>query len=227
VLNAVFFDFGGTLMDGESDRRAHRQIVEEVKRRYALPEEVGDLVDQLDQNLFSYSPQRAEKWVRAERIITDFFLATVGDGLDVKWLWEVYFDAHQTHCTLFDDAMATLESVKATGLHTGIISDIDDDYFTFQTKQFSLDNFFDSVTTSDEVGVGKPNPRIFETALAKARCLPSAALYIGDSLEKDIVGAKGMGMYAIWYRGSCSDIPDRIVQNLSDIPPIVAEILRS
>lgn len=224
MLKAVFFDFGGTLMDAESDRRAHLEIIKEVKKRYCLNHSLEDLVRKFEHALFVYSPERAKRWIKAEEIITEFFHLLVGDQLDTKWLWNTYFDAHRVYCRLFPDAKHTIEEIKRLKLHTGIISDIDDDYFYFQVKQFSMDGAFDSITTSDEVGVGKPNPRIFEVALAKARCDSGEAVYVGDSFERDVVGAKKVGMYTIWYKGDTSELANWVVQELSEIPPIVTQL---
>ena len=224
MLKAVFFDFGGTLMDAESDRLAHLEIILEVKNRYGLRQSSEDLLKEFEQALFAYSSKRAEKWIKSEKIITEFFHGLVGERLDTRWLWDVYFKAHRAHCRLFPDAKSTIEKLRELNLHLGIISDIDDEYFYFQTKQFSLDGMFDSITTSDEVGEGKPNPKIFEVALAKAECVPGETVYIGDSFEKDIIGAKRMGMRAIWYRGTRSELADWIVHELSEIPPIIAKL---
>jgi len=224
MLRAVFFDFGGTLMDAASDKRAHVEIAEKVKKRYSLKQSLDEIAREFDHILFAYSPERARKWVKSERIIAEFFRRLVGEQLDTQWLWETYFDAHRRHCRLFPDAKPTIEEIKELGLHTGIISDIDDEYFSFQTRQFSMDGMFDSITTSEEVGVGKPNPRIFEVALAKARCASRETVYVGDSFEKDIVGAKKAGMHTIWYRGSTSESADWTVQRLSEIPPIITQL---
>lgn len=221
-MKAVFFDFGGTLMDAESDRRAHLEIVERVKARYSVEQSLDELVRRFEHALFAYSSERAKKWIRAEKIITEFFQLLVGEKLDTRWLWNTYFNAHKTHCKLFPDAKSTIEKMKELALHTGIISDIDDEYFFFQTQQFSMDGMFNSITTSDQVGVGKPNPKIFKVALAKAECDPGEAVYVGDSFEKDIVGARTVGMRTIWYRGSNPESADWVVQELSEIPPIIA-----
>ena len=223
-MKAAFFDFGGTLMDAESDRAAHREIVEKVQKRYSLSQSAEELAREFEHALFAYSPERAKKWIRAETIITEFFKQLVGERLSTEWLWDVYFDAHRRHCKLFPDARPSIERIRKLGLHVGIISDIDDDYFDFQTRQFSIDSLFDSVTTSDAVGVGKPNPKIFEAALSTVGCRAAEAIYIGDSFERDVLGAKKAGMTSIWYRGEASEFADWVVQTLSEIPPILATL---
>jgi putative hydrolase of the HAD superfamily len=60
---------------------------------------------------------------------------------------------------------------------------------------------FDFLAYSDEVGVSKPHPRIFETALTGCGAEAAHAVHIGDIERTDIAGAKAMGMRAILFRG--------------------------
>lgn len=60
-------------------------------------------------------------------------------------------------------------------------------------------HFFDTVTTSEDVGVKKPHKLIFEKALDKAGALVSGSIMIGDNFEADILGAEKIGMKAILY----------------------------
>lgn len=59
--------------------------------------------------------------------------------------------------------------------------------------------YFKTVTTSEDVGVKKPNKLIFEVALNRASAKVEESLMIGDNLEADIHGAKDFGMQAILY----------------------------
>jgi len=73
-----------------------------------------------------------------------------------------------------------------------------------------LGGYFDSITISGEVGVGKPDARIFETALDALAVHPGTALMVGNSLKRDIAGAQGAGVRAIWLDRSgtaqCEDV---------------------
>jgi HAD superfamily hydrolase (TIGR01509 family) len=53
-----------------------------------------------------------------------------------------------------------------------------------------ITHFFDFVIDSHEVGVEKPDPRIFHFALDKAQAKPEQALYVGDIYSIDVVGAE-------------------------------------
>jgi FMN phosphatase YigB (HAD superfamily) len=67
-------------------------------------------------------------------------------------------------------------------------------------EEAKLDRFFATVADSSRVGIFKPEPGIFEAALKKIQCAPESAAMIGDSLSKDCVPARTLGMRTIWLR---------------------------
>jgi putative hydrolase of the HAD superfamily len=60
-----------------------------------------------------------------------------------------------------------------------------------------LTGHVDFAVTSGETGFEKPDPRIFEAALSKARVTADEALFVGDQLESDIYGAENAGLRPI------------------------------
>ncbi len=61
-----------------------------------------------------------------------------------------------------------------------------------------IDGYFDKIITSEQVGVKKPNPKIFEYALNIANAKASESVMIGDNWEADIMGAKDFGMHVVF-----------------------------
>ena len=59
---------------------------------------------------------------------------------------------------------------------------------------------FEVLAVSEELGTEKPEPRIFEWALAEAGVLPAQAMMIGDRIDNDIKPAKALGMQTLWLR---------------------------
>ena len=75
-------------------------------------------------------------------------------------------------------------------------------------SQTALASFFEVTVISGEIGIGKPDPRIFEAALASLEIGPNDAVMIGDSLARDIAGAHAAGLRAIWIdRASRENVP--------------------
>jgi len=60
--------------------------------------------------------------------------------------------------------------------------------------------FFKEVIVGDEVGINKPDPRIFHHAFESSTAAPEESIMIGDDYEADILGAKEVGMDQIYFR---------------------------
>ena len=66
--------------------------------------------------------------------------------------------------------------------------------------KWGIGKYFDVVVASAEAGCAKPDLRIFQMALQKAKCEPNEAVMVGDRLDNDIVPAKELGMKTVWVR---------------------------
>jgi putative hydrolase of the HAD superfamily len=100
---------------------------------------------------------------------------------------------------VYPDVLPALKRWQQLGVPLGILSNFDSRLYAV-LEALALADFFASVTLSTEVGVAKPDPRVFAIALQKHSCLPSAAWHIGDSFEEDYQAAKAAGMRGIWLR---------------------------
>lgn len=90
-----------------------------------------------------------------------------------------------------------------------------------------LDEFFEIWAISAEVGVDKPDPRIFEHAVSEAGVPPGRCAMIGDRLDNDMAAARAQGMRAVWLlRGEAPDeptpdqlaVPDAAIRTLTELP---------
>ena len=66
--------------------------------------------------------------------------------------------------------------------------------------RLGIGGYFETVVSSVDMGVKKPDPRIFEECLERLGLPPSKVLMVGDRLDADVAGARRLGMRAIWYR---------------------------
>ncbi|HET8837616.1 MAG TPA: YjjG family noncanonical pyrimidine nucleotidase [Flavobacteriaceae bacterium] len=103
---------------------------------------------------------------------------------------------HSSH--LFPGVLTSLEYLhKKYRLH--IITNGFQEVQRRKMASAKIDHYFKTVTTSDEVGVKKPNPKIFAHALEKARVAKANCLMIGDNLEADIRGARDFGIQTLHF----------------------------
>ena len=71
--------------------------------------------------------------------------------------------------------------------------------------------FLEVLIFSNEAGVPKPSPLVFQAALDPLEVEPAYALHVGDLRRSDIAGARGMGMRSVrirWQNDDASDLPD-------------------
>lgn len=92
-----------------------------------------------------------------------------------------------------------LTKLKAAGYILGIGTDMTLDYQLKKLVKLQMLPLFDFLVTSEEVNIEKPDAKLFLLCAQKAGVAPEECLFIGDSLKKDVLGAKNAGMEALWY----------------------------
>jgi putative hydrolase of the HAD superfamily len=95
--------------------------------------------------------------------------------------------------------MALLRLVRM-GLALGVVSDAPKLQAWMRLCSLGVDGFFDVVVTFDDTGRRKPAPEPFQKALELLKVQPHEAVMVGDWAERDIVGAKTIGMHTVFAR---------------------------
>lgn len=250
-FKAVFFDFGGTLMDAESDKIAHYFMMREIKKIYKLPASEEQLVILYEKQLFNqdmtlknikshknagnnnFQKLHLYSELAFQSLLKHFSNNRKICSSDLLLFKKIYSKNHLQYIQLSEGAQDAILLVKEKGYHCGVISDIDLDYQQEQFKALNIDQSFHSITTSEEVQNYKPAPQIFQVALQKANCQGKEALMIGDSYSKDIIGGKNMAMTTIWinrYQNQNENkknnsFADFTVGQLKEILPILNRLL--
>lgn len=67
-------------------------------------------------------------------------------------------------------------------------------------RKVGLSDLFSACVSAHELGVGKPDARIFDAACEAGGATPQTTLHIGDDIELDVAGARRAGLYALWLR---------------------------
>ncbi len=105
---------------------------------------------------------------------------------------EVYLRHRFEDIELFKDVLPTLNALRSRytlGLLSNGIS---------YPERCGLKGIFQFVVLSQDYGVAKPDSRLFQIALEKARCSKQEFLHVGDSLENDVIGAMKAGIRYVW-----------------------------
>lgn len=83
-----------------------------------------------------------------------------------------------------------------------------------------LADLVDALVTSEEVGVSKPDPRIFTVALDRARAAPTDAVMLGDAWATDIEGALASGIRPVWLNRFDRARPIASVEEIASLEPV-------
>lgn len=119
----------------------------------------------------------------------------------------------------YEDAQPALAELRAKGLRLVVVSNWDAS-LPAVLEDVGLAPLIDAVVVSAEAGRSKPDPRIFEAALAAARCDADAALHVGDSSEHDLRGAGAAGIRAVLLDRS-GRVPGSIA-TLAELPALLS-----
>jgi len=111
-------------------------------------------------------------------------------------------------------AMAALTLVRARSLRAAVISNSNGSVRAILDR-LGLLSSLDFVLDSSELGVEKPDPRIFRLALERARLAPEEAVYVGDIYSVDVLGSRAAAMRAVlldpggcWGARDCDAVTD-------------------
>lgn len=161
-------------------------------------------------------------WAQYERKLLEEAGIEADDQLILGLLGKMrQFDMKQV---LFDDVLPALTELQERGLILGLISNIDRD-ITSLLDDLGLTSWLQVVVTSQETGLNKPSPEIFQEAVKRAGVQANEAIYVGDQYEVDVVGANQVGMKGILidrgdYFAELADCPR--LQNLTRISGYLA-----
>jgi putative hydrolase of the HAD superfamily len=134
---------------------------------------------------------RDEESLRSlRRDCAQVFLDVAGAELDPEEFEPHYVEALEFRA--IRGVVEALAGLRARGLALAVVSNWDVSLHD-RLEQLGLRPYFDAVVSSAEAGAGKPDPRIFEAALAQLGVQPERALHVGDSSE-DAAGAKAAGL---------------------------------
>ncbi|MGR3811941.1 YjjG family noncanonical pyrimidine nucleotidase [Jiulongibacter sp. NS-SX5] len=111
---------------------------------------------------------------------------------------QLFLDLLPNKTSLIKDCIPVLDELKSKY----VLHILSNGYFEIQLRKLSnskIEHYFKEVITNDIAAARKPDVRIFEFALAKAKSSKNESLMIGDSHEADIKGAEMAGIQAIHF----------------------------
>ncbi len=218
-IGACVFDAYGTLFDYNSAAERCR-------------DELGDKLDPL--NALWRQKQLQYTWLRSlEGRHADFWQVT-GDALDFAMealglsdaalrqrLMELYLTLD-----IFPEVPGVLARLRDAGVRTAILSNGSPMMLDAAVARAGISGLLDAVLSVEEVGVFKPDPRVYRLAVERLG-LAARAIAFQSSNAWDVYAASAFGMRAVWCnrtgqpRERLPGAPDRQIRTLAELPPLV------
>jgi len=195
MIKAVVFDLDNTLMDFM--KMKHNSIEAAV---YAMIDAglnitYNEAIDEINR---IYKEQGIEY-----QQVFDVFLQKFLGKIDNKIMASgivAYRRAREAALIPYPRVYSTLMALTKNGIKMGIVSDAPVKEAWLRLAYLNFHHIFDQVVTFDETGERKPSPAPFRLILKKLDVEPVNSLMVGDWAERDIVGAKNIGMKTAFAR---------------------------
>lgn len=229
AVEAVFFDIDDTLADAEASTRAGAMgLFDRYRDRLSGSDE------HLLQRWNTLLDRHFERYLRGETSfigqrrarIRSLFGLTQDQlpDVEVDAIDAVYRELKEATRRLFPDAIETLDALG--GFRLGIISNGSSTRQREKLASAGILDRFAAVMISEDIGVAKPDPEIFEAACQAIGARPSACVHVGDRLDTDAHGARDAGLTGVWLnrRGEDAGTPGvPTIERLSELPALVLQ----
>lgn len=227
----ILFDLDDTILDYSlSGRLCWEELFQEYAPRFKV--ETDRLRDALRQSSDWYwsDPERHRRGrldlQSARRDILRMTLASL--NVDCPALGDEMADTftqrREEMVRPFPGAVETLQAFQQRGIRMGLVTNGSAAFQRSKIQRFDLAGYFETILIEGEFGAGKPDRRVFLSALESLEASPSQSWMVGDDLERDIQPAERLGLGTVWVDSGRKGLPDshsivpgRVVQAIAEL----------
>ncbi|SDB84019.1 putative hydrolase of the HAD superfamily [Pelagirhabdus alkalitolerans] len=201
-MKTIIFDVDDTLYDqAQSFHDTFKALIDdtysydEIDRIYRTSREYSeDLFDQSEKGEISVLDWQTG---RISKALFDYGIEI--DDKKALAFHERYKEA-QANITLFPEVKRLLEQLSQKPVRLAVLTNGEEKHQRMKITQLDLTRWIpnDHIFISGAYGVAKPHPDIFKHVEEAIDARSEACVYVGDSFEKDIIGAKQVGWQAVW-----------------------------
>ena len=225
MIKAVFFDWGNTLTI--ISFRDVKEKINNLLKPYNLT--WGDL--QL--KWASLYEIRVSGYIKSDEEMSVWLEKITGkENLPLKEILKVVIDS-----TVFPQENIEIIKKLKEKYKVGLLTNNIREWLEPALKRYKIENLFDAIITSSEVGAKKPDAKIYYAALKSLSVKPEETVFVSDELSEDLIAAKGCGIKTIWLDTGGDDEgskkeremaklfkPDAIIKNLQEVVSLIEKI---
>lgn len=194
-IKAVIFDLDNTLVDFMKIKQVAIDAAADAMIDAGLPMKKKQVYDRIFKVY-------EEKGIEYQQVFDSFLIQALGK-IDMKILAAgviAYRRARESVLVSYPKVTITLLELLKRGLKLAVVSDAPRLQAWLRLCGLNIHNYFDVVVTFDDTNKRKPDAEPFKKTLELLKLKPSEVIMVGDWPERDIIGAKPLGMKTVFAR---------------------------
>ena len=220
-IQACVFDAYGTLFDFNSAVALHRARLGEIADQFSALWRRK----QLEYTWLRSLMHRHADFYQVTQDALDYCLDTF-DVMDSALRFDLMDAYRQLDC--YPDVRPTLAQLKAQGLLTAILSNGSPSMLQAAVKNADIQILIDRILSVEQVGVYKPDPRVYQLAVDQLALSPRKIVFLSSNAW-DTIGAANFGLRVVWVNRS-NQFPERLpfkadaeIQSLVELPTFLSK----
>ncbi len=190
AITAVLFDLDNTLIDrSEAFARLFGHWYDTLPTSDRPPDREA-FVSRMARYGIGYAP--------IPEIYEEMLKVWLGSFPSLDAAVEAHFRAMPEMVGLHPNTETMLKGFRNKGVPVGVVTNGGTETQWGKLRKTGIADMVTACVVSEEFGAWKPDPEIFEHALAMIGAEPESTLFVGDNAEHDILGAIGAGMRTAW-----------------------------
>lgn len=203
-LRAIFFDVDDTLYSTTAFAEEAQRRAVEAMRAAGLQQDFDRVWSELREVISEFSSNDSHHYEKLLQRLPPDACAGVNPALVVAAGVVAYHETKVQRLTPFPEVPAVLERLAATGLVLGVVTSGLTVKQAEKLVRLGILPFLDrtAIFITEQVGMAKSNPRLFERACHDVGVSPAQAMYVGDKPVDDVAGPKQAGLVAVLRTGT-------------------------
>ncbi len=229
-IRHIFFDLDNTLWDHRKNAYLTLKTIferEKIKEKYHLNfEDFHKEYFTINEHLWAQIRDgKIDKIHLRKHRFYDSFLFFGIDNMELSQYFESHFlDEILAYNHLVEGCLEVLDYLKTKNYRLHILSNGFHEVTHRKVNESGISQYFDTVTSADEINIRKPQPEIFQLAINKAHAKTEESIMIGDDWIADIEGGLSFGMEVVFFDVFNDDLYQekvRTIKKLTDLKEIL------
>ena len=202
MIKEVIFDIDSTLYDYDTGHaEGIKQMGLYIREQFGIDEEEFEaaykrLYQEAIARLGKENAAIHSRSIRIQNLLEEWKLPLFPH---LRKLYRIYWDSLLSASAPEPGSLKCLKNLREMGMTIGIGTDMTAMIQYEKLETYGFAPYINHIVTSQEAGAEKPARAIMDLCVKKSGVRPEECLFVGDNFNRDVQGAVGAGMHAVWY----------------------------